>query len=94
MVETAASTLPLPQHMDTTDTPVPPLPDATSAAAQVPRLLPSMDAQVLPLPQPMDLAAVVQETPREMHLRKERERAKQNYLKRKAAALQADSPTS
>ncbi len=111
MVETAASTVPLPQHMDTTATPVPPLPDATSAAAQVPRLLPSMDAQVLPLPQPMDLAAVVQETPREMHLRKERERAKRNYcehgkqrskcpvcrpqqeLKRKAAALSADSPT-
>ncbi len=111
MVETAASTVPLPQHMDTTATPVPPLPDATSAAAQVPRLLPSMDAQVLPLPQPMDLAAVVQETPREEQLRKNRDRVYRSYcehkkqpsrcpecrpqreLKRKAAALSADSPT-
>ena len=68
--------VPLPHPMDVTAAPEPPLPDVTSAAAQVPRLLSSMDAQVPPLPQPMDFAAAVQETPREMHLRKERERAK------------------
>jgi hypothetical protein len=75
--------VPLPHPMDVTAAPVPPLPDVTSAAAQVPRLLSSMDvpaaAQVPPLPQPMDLAAAVQETPREMHLRKARECAKRNY---------------
>ena len=67
-------------------------------AAQVPPLLPPTEvtaaAHVQPLP---DVTAAqvppTEVTPREEYLRKERERAKRNYLKRKAAALQADSPT-
>ena len=67
-------------------------------AAQVPPLLPPTEvtaaAHVQPLP---DVTAAqvppTEVTPRDEYLRKERERAKRNYLKRKAAALQADSPT-
>ena len=67
-------------------------------AAQVPPLLPPTEvtaaAHVQPLPDVTAAQVPPKEvTPREEHLRKERERAKRNYLKRKAAALQADSPT-
>ena len=68
---------------------VPPLlpPTEVTAAAHVQSLPDVTAAQVPPLVPPTEV------TPREEHLRKERERAKRNYLKRKAAALQADSPT-